>query len=126
MIDYALGLQLDEKELSVVKNAYRQMADWEQSLNQTVNYMKDVPMFVDVEVKKRNAAVVPEVQLAIWAGALYNKRKLMKWDRSMPIPGIVVDGHHWDCYITFEQSPDKLVSTAIYVSHSILSALTSS
>ena len=120
MIDWALGLTPDQQELGVIKDAYNNMGDWEQSINQTVNYMKDVSISVDFEVKKKNSAIIPEVQLAVWASALFIKRRHHKWDTSIPTPGIVIAGHQWECYILFERSAGKLVSTIFYIGGPIL------
>jgi len=112
MIDWTLGLNLDHKEISIIQAAYKTMSDWEQSLNQTVAYVKDVPMFLDVEGAKQKAAVTPEVQLAVWAGALYQKKIYHRWDRSIPMPGVVVNAHQWALYLFFEWSHIALVSTS--------------
>lgn len=124
MVDWSLGLKLNHKETSIIDDAYSKMSDWEQSLNQTVTYVKDVPMFLDVEVKKLNAAVTPEVQLAVWAGALYKKKLHHGWDTSIPMPGVVVNGHEWSLYIFFERKLSKLVSIFIIPPYTAVSAET--
>lgn len=117
MIDWSLGLCLGRNELSIIEDAFDTMtADTERSLNQTfAAYTKSIPMFLDIEVKQAHQKAPPDVQLAIWAGALYKKRRYHGWDTSLPQPGIVVDGLQWDLYITYERSPGRLVRMLSFI-----------
>lgn len=101
MVDLALGLPLNEEDHKTIRQAWNSMHDNEQSLNQSLSYVRAIPLFLDIEMKKVNSARDPEVQLAIWAAALHRKREHHKWDTSMVMPGIVVNGDNWVYYLTF-------------------------
>ena len=103
MVDLALGLNLDDRESEIVAETFRSMMDNEHSLNQSLAYIRDTPLFLDLELKKAVSNRDPDVQLAIWQAALYAKRLYHGWDTSMPMPGIVVSGYDWQCYVMFER-----------------------
>ncbi|KAI4194273.1 MAG: hypothetical protein LQ350_007876 [Teloschistes chrysophthalmus] len=71
------------------------------SVNQTLGSTSLSPIWLNLELKKRNQPVDPRIQLAIWATAGIKKRQPMGWDDSFPIPGIMVEGHIWRLYIFF-------------------------
>lgn len=108
MVDMALGLELDYEASSIVSRAFETMRDNEHSLNQSLAYIRDTPLFLDFELKKTISNRDPEVQLGIWTAALQLKRLHHGWNTSMPMPGIVVNGHDWVYYLTFEKD-DGLV-----------------
>ncbi|KAL8658699.1 MAG: hypothetical protein Q9202_007468 [Teloschistes flavicans] len=101
MIDACLGLNLKQEVRDMIARNWFQHHDYEQSLNQTLSYMTCVPLFADFEFKKKYQVRDPLVQLGIWMAGLFSKRKHHKWDQSMPMPGIVVDGDKWALYIGF-------------------------
>lgn len=103
MVDCSLGLFLDEPIRDLISKAFKNIGDYEQSLNQSVSYIGHTPLFSDLEVKKTNEARDPLVQLAIWLTAAYLKRKHHGWDTSIPMPGLVVNGYRWEFYIAFER-----------------------
>lgn len=103
MVDYSLGLFLEEEICDVISKAFKNMGDYEQSLNQSMSYILHTPLLLDLELKKTNQARDPQVQLAIWLAAAYMKRKHHEWDTSFPMPGLVVNGHDWKFYIAFER-----------------------
>ena len=103
MIDLALGLDLNDTDADAVTNAFKGMRDNEHSLNQSMAYIRNTPLFLDIELKKVVSNRDPDVQLAIWQAASYSKKLYHGWDTSMPMPGIVVNGHDWQYYITFER-----------------------
>ncbi|KAL9027271.1 MAG: hypothetical protein Q9196_004182, partial [Gyalolechia fulgens] len=103
MVDCSLGLFLDEPIYSLISKAFRNINDYEQSLNQSMSYIRHTPLLLDLELKKTNQARDPQLQLAIWLAAAYLKRKHHGWDTSLPMPGIVVNGHEWKFYIAFER-----------------------
>ncbi|KAI4182004.1 MAG: hypothetical protein LQ346_006664 [Caloplaca aetnensis] len=119
MVDCSLGLFLDEPVCDLISKAFRNIRDNEQSLNQSMSYIRHTPLLLDLELKKTNQARDPQVQLAIWLAAAYWKRKHHGWHTSIPMPGLVVNGHDWDFYIAFERDdgliligPEPFGSTA--------------
>ena len=109
MVDYSAGLILDEDVIEVLNQAYKQYAENERSLNQTLGPMRDFPIFLDIEVKKESRSENPEIQLAIWAAGAFQKKRYHNWDTSFPMPGISVRGPEWSGYIFYE-SDGQLVS----------------
>ena len=110
MIDYGFGLQLSTSDEFIIDRAFSRLEDSNRSLNQSLTYYDNVPLFADIEIKKTHTERAPEVQLGVWQAAGYEKRKLHRWStKSMPMPGICVNGHDWVAYITFEYAEDSLV-----------------
>ncbi|KAL8699387.1 MAG: hypothetical protein Q9201_006031 [Fulgogasparrea decipioides] len=109
MVDWCLGLELDENEHSIINEAFRQIRQNARSLNQSLSYIDTVPLFLDIEIKKTHQARNPEVQLAVWACAGLKKKRYMGWDSSLPMPGIVVQGHNWFYYLFVEISSDLIM-----------------
>ncbi|KAL8710655.1 MAG: hypothetical protein Q9220_004879 [cf. Caloplaca sp. 1 TL-2023] len=101
MVDWALALQLSDQDLGLINRAFSRSLDHEHSLNQSLSYISDHPIFADIEVKTRSNRD-PEVQLAIWAAGAILKRRHHGWKTSIPMPAIVVDGHSWKWYLIFE------------------------
>ena len=112
MIDLQLGLLLDDCDIKILTQAFANMKDNDQSINQSNSFIRTVPAVVDFELKKTTSNRMPEVQLAIWHSGLHSKRKRHNWDTSMPIPGVTINGYDWQFYITFERDGD-LVSNAM-------------
>ena len=111
MIDWCLGLKLDSADQRTISAAFATMDKFEQSLNQSLGYIRMEPLFLDIEIKKVLSDIDPEVQIAIWASASFLKRRHHHWDTSMPMPAVVVNGHNWDYYIFFP-CDNELVSLA--------------
>ena len=102
MIDWSLGLEIDQDDLELIELAWNSRVDLELSLNQSISYIRKYLLLADIEIKKKASNREPLVQLATWeAGGLLKKRH-HGWDTSMPVPGITVTGHQWDCYLFFE------------------------
>ncbi|KAL8707100.1 MAG: hypothetical protein Q9220_007813 [cf. Caloplaca sp. 1 TL-2023] len=114
MIDYCLGLFLDQENRQGVSDRLKTAKDFERSLNQSMSYIRHTPLFLDFELKKTNQPRDPQVQLALWQAAGYLKRKHHGWDTAIPMPGIVVNGHQWYYYIAFERN-DGLVGSGRYI-----------
>lgn len=101
IVDICLGPDLSPAASSIVTNAWKTMNDYEHSLNQSVAYIRQTPLFLDIELKKTNQSRDPQVQLAIWMAGLYEKRRYYKWDTSIPMPGLIVNGSKWLFYVAF-------------------------
>ena len=103
-------LKLTEDHASALDACYRNMLDYERSLNQTAGSTRNLPIVFDVKVKKTNSPRDSAVQLAIWEMSPLQKRQMHEWDSSMPMAGIFVDGNEWSFYLFFEHK-NELVST---------------
>ena len=104
MIDWCLGIELDSRKMKLIQEAFRKCADMECSLNQSVSYIHTNPLILDIVIQEPSQLRDPEVQLAVWASAALLKRRHHKWDTSMPMPAIAINGHRWDYYIFFESN----------------------
>ena len=109
MVDLSIGLDLEEDDEDIVDAAFNKMPDNDQSLNQSLSYVKDTPLLVDIELKRTYADRDPRVQLAVWKAGGFEKMRYHNWDTSMPMPGITVNGSDWDCYLFFVRD-SELVS----------------
>lgn len=102
MVDWCLAVNVDKDDMRVIHQAYARDAYNASSLNQSLSYIRNKPLILDIEIKKTLQPRDPQVQLAIWASAALLKKRLHGWDTSMPSPAIAIDGHHWRYYIFFE------------------------
>lgn len=108
MVDWSLGLDIDYMDSIKIDKAFRFCDDREHSLNQSRSFIKRVPIFLDLELKKILQMRDPEVQLAIWKSGWLLKARHHRWDTSLPMPGITVMGHEWSYYL-FMAAGDGLV-----------------
>ena len=106
MVDLSIGLDLDEDDEEIVDIAFNKMPDNDQSLNQSLSYIKDTPLLVDLELKKSWGDRDPRVQLAVWKAGAFEKMQYHGWDTSMPMPGITVNGSEWDCFLSYVRDSD--------------------
>ena len=113
MVDLSLGLVLKEEDEIIVHRAFGNMLDHDQSLNQSLSYIRDTPLLVNFELKKSYSDRDPRVQLAIWKAAWLKKMQYHQWDMSMPMPGVTVDGSEWSCYLFFVRD-SMLVSNPLF------------
>ncbi|KAL9639767.1 MAG: hypothetical protein Q9204_000967 [Flavoplaca sp. TL-2023a] len=109
MVDWCFGLQLGWEDENIINRAFSTVRPNMRSLNQSLSFIDMVPLFVDIEIKKTNPGRDPEVQLAIWKCAALKKIREMEWDTSMPMPGIVIEGHNWFYYIFVEINTDLIM-----------------
>ena len=111
MVDLCLGLVLTDEEIdSVTRQWGRDCLRHEDSLNQSLKFIKTYPLLVDIEMKKSIQNRDPGVQISIWNGAGMRKRQYQGWDLSMPMPAIEISGHHWTLYLYYAWE-DALVCT---------------
>src|SRR3954452_24358573 len=76
-IDYAIGLSLSLSTLRTLRKAtYNTVI---KSVNQTSTFCNFIPMFVNVEVKKRHVGKDPAIQLGAWIAAEFRKRLIEGW-----------------------------------------------
>ena len=104
MVDLALVIKLNEEQSKEVTKAFKTLKDKERSLNQSLGSVKHYTLFLDFELKKLFANRDPKVQLAIWKIGALLKHQYHGWNTTMPMPGVVVDGHNWTYYLFFESS----------------------
>lgn len=100
-IDFIMGLRLplsDQEKLA--RGNYRSEAG--PSINQISGFIRYVPMFLNVEIKKQHVAADPLVQLAVWIAAEFKKRMLEGYSRSMPVVAVTIEGHNWQLYVAYE------------------------
>ena len=102
MINWCLAVNIDERTMDLIRQGYRSSANNECSLNQYLSYIRNNPLILDIVIKEPLQLGDTDVELAVWAGSALLKKRYHKWDTSMPMPAIVVDGHRWDYYIFFE------------------------
>ena len=111
MVDYSLGLWLTSEEEVIIAKTFNKIPVNARSLNQSLSYCNNAPLLMDLELKKTNSDRDPVTQLAVWQGAGFKKRVMHGWDmESMPMLGVVVTGHMWEWYVTFQIGIDDLVS----------------
>lgn len=106
MIDWCLGMTVDKDDLKVIRQAYAKAEDHGASLNQSLSYIRNHPLILDIEIKKTLQPRDPQVQLAIWASSSLLKKRLHGWNTSMPMPAVAINGHLWEYYIFFERDKD--------------------
>jgi len=76
-IDYAIGLFPSRSTLRTLRDAtYNTVI---KSVNQTSTFCNFIPMFVNVEVKKRHVGKDPAIQLGAWIAAEFRKRLIEGW-----------------------------------------------
>ena len=121
MVDWCLGLELGYEDRQLVMKAFGLVELNETSLNQTVSFIKECPLFLDIEIKKTQTNRNPEVQLAIWAAGALLKKQHHGWDTSLPMPAIAVNGHSWDYYLFFGWDDQLVCSCSLDVSSPLTS-----
>lgn len=109
MVDISLGLDLTINERDTVMKAFSNTTDFQHSLNQSMGYIRDTPLWIDFEVKTPYSDRNAEVQLGIWKASMLSKMQVHGWDTSIPMPGIIVTGHEWVLYLGFERKGDLVI-----------------
>lgn len=106
MVDWSLGLKVDGSDMAMIREAQAGGNYYACSLNQSLSYIRNYPLIMDLEIKKTIQARDPRVQLAIWASSALLKKKLHNWDTSIPMPAVTISGHVWEYYIFFDTGKD--------------------
>lgn len=121
IVDWSFGLELGFEDKRLIKEAYKWCDDYEHSLNQTLSYVDEYPLFLDIEIKKANASRDPEVQIATWAAAGILKRRHHGWNSIMiRTIAIAVDGHEWYYHIFFELAGDIVRRLTLFIQTNML------
>jgi hypothetical protein len=76
-IDYAVGLSPSLSTLRTLRNATYNTVT--KSVNQTSTFCNFIPMFVNVDVKKKHVGKDPTIQLGAWIAAEFRKRLIEGW-----------------------------------------------
>ena len=106
LIDWTVALVSIATERNLIGKAFGQINMWLGSLNQTFGPYGDCACFMELEVKKTQAARDSRLQIATWASAGIKKKNFHDWDTSFPMPAITVDGHKWELCIFWESNKD--------------------
>ena len=71
------------------------------SINQTSNFVNFTPIFLNVEVKRKNSDEDPLIQLAAWISAEFEKRRIEHYSLNMPVLAIEIVGDAWGLYMVY-------------------------
>ena len=71
------------------------------SINQTSTFVNLVPMFLNVEVKRKNSDKDPLIQLGAWISAEFEKRRIEHYSLEMPVLAIEIQGDQWGLYMVY-------------------------
>ena len=113
MVDLCLGLVLPQADLDHLNSQWSSGTRNEDSLNQSLKFIKSYPLMLDIEMKRKNQNRDPLVQLSIWNCGGMLKRKWHGWDSSMPHPAIEVNAHLWTLYLYYEWEGDLVRTVKI-------------
>lgn len=120
-VDLSIGLDLNRNDERIAVSALNKLPANAHSLNQSLGYIKHIPLLVDIKLKPTNSERDARVHLAIWKAGGFKKMRYHGWDTSMPMPGITVDGDRWRCYLFFVRG-SGLVGFPYLPTHSLLHA----
>ena len=71
------------------------------SINQTSTFVNFIPMFLNVEVKRKNSDKDPLIQLGAWISAEFEKRRIEHYSLDMPVLAIEIQGDQWGLYMVY-------------------------
>lgn len=117
MVDWCLALALGYKDEGILEKAFATIYANECSVNQSLSYIRRSPIFLDVELKKKQPATDPEVELAIWASGALQKKLHHGWDTTLPMPAITIEGHIWSWYMFIPKKRRKSKTTGLVCTH---------
>ena len=113
-----MGLILSDHDLQALNRAVYANETSVPSINQTDRFTNFIPMFLNIEVKRRVTDIDPQIQLAVWATAEFKKRALENYGRNMPVVAIAITGDAWDPWMAYEPSWNKpAVEEVVCVPH---------
>ncbi|KAG8532405.1 uncharacterized protein KY384_002890 [Bacidia gigantensis] len=109
MIDWGVALALEDDDLKSVELCFGEYEyHLECTLTQCTTYIDKCPIFIDIEMKKASVPD-PKIQLAVWKQAALKKRQHHGWDTKVPMPGITVEKHEWNCYLFFKSQNNLIM-----------------
>ena len=82
------------------------------SINQTSTFVNFTPMFLNVEVKRKNSDKDPLIQLGAWISAEFEKRRIEHYSLDMPVLAIEIQGDQWGLYMVY--ADEDLVDEEAY------------
>lgn len=103
-IDFGIGLNISyEQRTTLTKGNYRYNHPQKlgTSINQTSSWANYVPIFLNIEVKRKHVPVDPMIQLGAWVAAEFKKRELEGYDVHMPVFAIELEEDTWNLYIVY-------------------------
>ena len=103
-IDFAIGLDIRYEQKAVLQNGTYRYSHPQKpgtSINQTSSWVNYTPMFLNIEVKKKNVSDDPMIQIAAWVAAEFKKRELEGYDIEMPVFAIEIEEDMWNLYIIY-------------------------
>lgn len=106
-VDYCMGIMLDDEDRETLQRGVFAEGGGEPSLNQSSNFVNFTPIYLNLEVKRRDVAKDPLVQLAAWIAAEFNKRRLESYPVDMPVLAIAVTGDLWELYVVSQPRADN-------------------
>ena len=71
------------------------------SINQTSSFVNFTPMFLNIEVKRKDTNIDPLIQLAAWISAEFEKRRIEHYSLDMPVLAIEIKGDSWELYMVY-------------------------
>lgn len=114
MVDYTFGLKLSYTEHNTTNAAFGKLPMNLGSLNQTLDFPRFHPLFLDIELKKSLSNEDPRVQLAVWKLAWLKKMQIHGWDSEVfPVPGITIEGHVWKYYLFYKSGSNLVRPTSL-------------
>jgi hypothetical protein len=99
-IDLAMGLDLPTDQKAALQHGEFLCNTRNKSINQTSNWVNFVPMFLNIEVKKKYSED-PMIQLATWIAAEFAKRQQEGYSLDMPVFAIEIEGDAWNLWIGY-------------------------
>lgn len=113
-IDFGIGLNIPYEQRMALTNGtylYSHPQKLGTSINQTSSWVNYVPIFVNIEVKRKNVPDDPMIQLGAWVAAEFKKRELEGYDICMPVFAIEIEEDTWNLYIAYatRSPPNHLV-----------------
>lgn len=74
MVDWSVALKLSPEQDRAIGKAFACIRSNECGLNQSLSFIKETPLFLDIEVNKQQPSRDPELSLAIWVSGALKKQ----------------------------------------------------
>ena len=114
-IDFAVGLRISHQQKTALQHGrYRDHRPGTlHSINQTAGWANHVPIFLNIEVKKKHVPEDPMVQIGVWVAAEFRKRVIEGYDLDMPVFAIEIEEDMWNLYIGYVT--DSLAENLVFM-----------